>query len=325
MKKFALIGLMITSILFSSCAAKSSAFPTVANRNDMSVQGKAVEMLPVGATYSEEMEMPADAQAESPTGAVEQIVIKNAHMSIVVVDADDTVLKISALAAKYGGFVVNSNVWKTTGGNKIEVTQGEITIRVSADKLDFVLAEIRAMTPEPEKDVTSEYVSGEDVTSTVVDLESQLRSYQAAAVKLNQFLDSAKTTEDALKVFNQLTAIQKQIEILQGQIKYYRESARLSAVSVSISEKATIAPVTTEGWKPLKILRDAVQALVKTLQFIANVLIYFVIFCGPFLLVLVVLPFWITWMTLKKKGWTRKGLRFIRPIPAPPPLNNSEK
>lgn len=324
MKKIALIGLLITTVLLSSCASKSIV-PTVASRSDKAAPEMSIEMLPAGATYSAEMEAPADARDNQAAGAVEQIVIKNAGMSIVVVDADDTVLKISALAAKYGGFVVNSNVWKSTGGNKIEYTQGEIIIRVQADKLDFAMAEIRAMTSEPENDVTSEYVSGEDVTATVVDLESQLRSYQAAATKLNQFLDSAKTTEDALKVFNQLTAIEKQIEILQGQIKYYRESARLSAISVSISEKTTIAPVTTEGWKPLKILRDAAQALVKALQFIANILIYFVIFCGPFILVLLVLPFWITWMSLKKKGWTRRGLRLIRPMPTPPPLNDNEK
>jgi hypothetical protein len=319
MKKIALVGLLITIVLLSSCASKAQS-TGVASRNDLAYSEQPFVASAQGAPVTEGAKSTDGRQSVSTSGAVEQLVIKNANLSIVVLHADETVQQISALATKYGGFLVNSNVYKSVAGNNIEITQGSITIRVKAENLDAALAEIRALTPDPKNDVTSENVTGEDVTATVVDLESQLKNYQAAAVKLNQLLDSAKTTEDALNVFNQLTAIQQQVEILQGQIKYYRDSAKLSAISVAITEKTTIAPVTTEGWKPLKILRDAAQALVKALQFIANFLIYFVIFCGPFLLLLVVLPLWITWKTLKKKGWTRKGLRFIRPQPTPPPF-----
>jgi len=138
--------------------------------------------------------------------------------------------------------VVTSNVYKSVTSSNTTITNGHITIRVNAQNLDAALAEIHALTPDPKNDVTSENVTGEDITATVVDLESQLTSYEAAAAKLNQFLDEAKTTEDTLNVFNQLLSIQQQIDLLKGQIKYYRESARLSSVTVDITEKQQLPP-----------------------------------------------------------------------------------
>lgn len=318
MKKIALFGILIITLVLSACAPKAVATQMVNRSSAGAMEAPGIAPLAAAPATDQQKAISNESYSTSSTGAVEQIVIKNANLNIMVLKADDTVQKIATLATKYGGFLVNSNVYKTVGDNNIEITQGSITIRVLASNLDAALAEIRALTPDPKTDVTSENVTGEDVTATVVDLESQLKNYQSAAVKLNQLLDSATTTKDALDVFNQLNNIQNQVEILQGQIKYYRDSAKLSAISVSVTEKVTIAPVTSEGWKPLKILRDAAQALVKALQFIANVLIYFVIFCGPFLVVIIIVTFLITWSVLKRKGWTRKGLRFI--CPTPPPL-----
>ena len=45
---------------------------------------------------------------------------------------------------------------------------------------------------------------------------------------------SATKTEDVMNVFNQLTQVREQIEVIKGQIKYYEESAALSAINVQI-------------------------------------------------------------------------------------------
>jgi hypothetical protein len=315
MKKIALAGILIPLLLLSACAAKAQS-SGVASRNELAYTDSSVAGAPA-------MEAPkaADYQGGSATvsNSVEQLVIKNANLSINVLKPEETIQMIAALATKYGGFLVTSNTYKSVISETLTITQGNITIRVNAANLDAALAEIRAMTPDPKNDVTSENVSGEDVTATVVDLESQLKSYQAASAKLSQFLDEAKTTEDALNVFNQQLSINQQIEMLQGQIKYYRESARLSAINVSVTEKTTIAPVTSAGWKPLQILRDAAQALVKVLQFLVDAIIFIVIFFGPFILIAFII-IWIVWASRKKRGWTRKGLRWYRPQPTPPPF-----
>jgi hypothetical protein len=115
-----------------------------------------------------------------------------------------------------------------------------------------------------------------------------------------------------LDVLNQLTAVQEQIELLQGQIKYYRESAAMSAITVTVQPKIPVQPVTTEGWKPLKILRDAAQTLVDILKGLFTFLAYVIVIFGPFVLIFF-LVYWLVWLSLKKKGWVRKGLKFYRP------------
>ena len=42
-------------------------------------------------------------------------------------------------------------------------------------------------------------------------------------------MDSANRTEDVLNVFDQLTRVRGEIEVIKGQIQYFEESARLSA------------------------------------------------------------------------------------------------
>ncbi len=317
MKKTALlISVVVASVLLSACAPKYSSTGSSASP-EMLYMESAVEA--PQAAYEEEYRDVAD-DSMSNSGKSEQIVIKNASMSISLRDVEAGIQAISAFADTYGGFLVYSNVYKYTGSDGMEYSSGTITIRVDADKLEVAMEAIRSLVEERETDIDSENISGQDVTSTVYDREARLANYRNAEEKLNQLLDEATTTEDALAVFSELTYIQEQIEVLEGEIKYYRDSARLSSIDISISQKVDIKPITSKGWQPLETLRDAGQALVSALQWIADVLIFFTIFCAPFLLVFVALPLWLTWLSLKKKGWTRKGLRWIKPKPVPPPF-----
>jgi hypothetical protein len=56
------------------------------------------------------------------------------------------------------------------------VISGSVEIRVPADRLDEALERIRAASLE----VSSQSITGEDVTNQFTDLESQLRNLQAA-------------------------------------------------------------------------------------------------------------------------------------------------
>ena len=47
-------------------------------------------------------------------------------------------------------------------------------------------------------------------------------------------MDGAVKTEDVLAVYNELVAVQGQIEVIKGQMQYFEQSARLSAVSIQL-------------------------------------------------------------------------------------------
>lgn len=232
---------------------------------------------------------------------VERIVIKNASLSIVVEAPITSMQTISQMADAAGGFVVNSNSYKTTTSQGAEIPTVNITIRVPAEKLDETLTKIKALVEDEELDVRSEDVSGQDVTGEVTDLESRLRNLQAAEEQLLEIMENADTTEDVIAIFQQLTSIREEIEVIQGQIQFYRESASLSAISVYLQAKEAFEPITIAGWQPGLEAQRALQALVEGGQFLANTLIWIIIFVLPILAVILVPVYFIVKFFRKRR------------------------
>ena len=56
-------------------------------------------------------------------------------------------------------------------------------------------------------------------------------------------MEEATKTEDVLSVFNQLTQVREQIEVIKGQMQYYEQSAALSSISVELYANAAVQPV----------------------------------------------------------------------------------
>jgi hypothetical protein len=101
-------------------------------------------------------------------------------------------------------------------------------------------------------------------------------------------MDQAYSTEDVLSVYNQLTQVREQIEVIEGQMKYYRESAALSSISTELIAEEAVEPLSIAGWKPVGVARDALQALINALKYIVNIVIWLVIFILPVIIVLYV-------------------------------------
>jgi hypothetical protein len=216
----------------------------------------------------------------------ERLIIQNVDMGIVVADPQTQMQAIADMATGMGGFVVSYNTYQTTYGvNNIEVPEGSMTIRVPADQLDEALAFIKKDAVE----VTYENRSGEDVTSQYVDLESRLAAKRAAEKKLLEILNDAETTEDTLAVYTQLQQIQTEIEVLVGQMKYYEESAALSAISIRLVAEETVQPIEIGGWELKGTANDAVTDLIEFTKGFTQFLIRFVLYILP-ALILIAIP-----------------------------------
>ena len=208
---------------------------------------------------------------------VERIVLKNADLRIVVTDPESKLDEIGRMAEDMGGYVVSKDVYQTTTSNNIQVPEGNITVRVPAEKLDEAVGQIKAETVE----VLNETSSGQDVTREYVDLNSRLKTHEQAAEQLSEILEEKTESEEVIEVFNQLVYHREQIEMLRGQINYYEEAAALSAVSVHVSAEETLQPLEIGGWRPVGVARDALQALINFLQGFVNFLIRLVILIIP--------------------------------------------
>jgi len=301
-RNLVLIIMVVLSLVFSGCAAQE-AFEEVAS--DMSPKEPSFEE--GYAPEAPEMEQPAaeeDRGLTSGSGgnasAVDRMVIYNANLEIAVMHPEQVMQEIMDMAESAGGFVVRSNLYQTyTEAGSLP--RASITIRVPAEDLDSIMDAIKAMTPDPEEDVISENISGQDVTAEYTDLQSRLRNLEAAEAALVELMEDARDPEDVLNVFDELTYYRGEIELVKGRIRYLEESADLSAISIEIIPKESLQPITVGGWEPKGTVKRAVEALINTGQEIVDILIWFGIYCLPFLIPLGIGVYFLVRFIIKRR------------------------
>jgi hypothetical protein len=241
------------------------------------------------------------AQAEA------RVVIKTASLTLVVDSPEASLDAITALADRLGGFVVSSNIYDNGYGFDRSSLSAYITIRVPSASFDDALEDIRSEAI----DVRTDNRSGQDVTAEYTDLQSRLRNLRDAEAMLRGIMQDATDTEDVLAAFNQLNYITEQIEVLVGQIQYYEESAAMSSISVELIANESVQPISVGPWDISGAAKDAIEALVKALQGIAEALVWFFLYVIP-VLVVIALP-------LLLIGWgVRKALTLRKPKAAKP-------
>jgi hypothetical protein len=278
--------IMIAAVVLNACAPGASRSNTGAPEPGAAPYYAPAE---VGAVSSDGVAAPGYTGAEAGKGGsaqaatVDRLVIKNASLTMVVANPAEASDHIAGVANSLGGFVVSSYVYQASvdaAGNNI--MRANITVRVPSAQLDAALAQVRGLAVE----VRTENISGQDVTAEYTDLESRVRNLEVAEAQLTRIMDGANKTEDVLAVFNQLTYIRQEIEQVKGQMKYYRESAAMSAVTVELLPDALSQPIQVGGWRPQGVVRDAVEALVGALQGLATAIIWIGILILPLALVL---------------------------------------
>lgn len=225
-----------------------------------------------GSDYDEELRI-----IGPDTQPQERLIIRNADLTVVVDDTVESMAAIEQLVKGVEGWIVASNIWEYEG-----VKRGNISVRVPFDQLDSFLSDVRALVNE----VTNESISGQDVTEDYVNLQAQLTNLEATADRVRSFLDEARTVEEALEVNRELGRLEGEIERITGRMKYLESSARQSLVSIDMIPDELARPVTVGGWRPEGTARDAIQLLVNTLQWLADVLIFLALFLLPVALVL---------------------------------------
>ncbi|MCJ7676348.1 MAG: DUF4349 domain-containing protein [Anaerolineales bacterium] len=276
-RRVAFLSLLTAAMLLGACGAASPSF-----RSAEILQGNSG-----GAPGAPEMAVDSAMVAPGEAGksvysgepvSRERLVIRNANLTLVVENPTASVETISRMAQDMGGFVVSSYLYETAlGAGDLTTTQGTLTIRVPAERLDEALQAIKAGAIE----VRSENISGEDVTQQYVDLQSRLRNLEAAEAQLQEIMGSATRTEDVMMVYNQLVQVRGEIESVKGQMQYFEQSAKLSAVTLELIPDAAAQPLQIAGWRPQGTAKAAVEALIQALQFLADAAIWAVICIVP--------------------------------------------
>ena len=292
-KRYLFIVLGLLGVSLAACGARSLAQAPA--YDGITLERPAVEsFVEMEDSYGGEF----DANIAHQPAAMERLVIRNANLVIVVEDPSASASAINELAEQMGGYVVSLNVYQSTYGDGLSATYASTTIRVPAERLNEALDKIKEGTVE----VRSENISGQDVTQEYTDLESQLRNLEAAEEDLREIMGSLTKAEDVLRVYENLRQVRQEIEIIKGRMQYFEQSARLSAISVELLPDVVSQPLQIGRWQPEGTAKEALQALIKALQFLANATIWIVIYALPVLLLLSI-PFWvIRWVVIRRRA-----------------------
>ena len=247
---------------------------------------------------SVDLESPNRFSLDSEVTAIEPLVIRNASLTLVVDDPGKTADEIGKMAEQFGGFVVYSNVFQSSSGTSSgSVIRASVSVRVPVERLDDALERIQNDAIE----VREKRISGEDVTQQFTDLQSRLRNLEAAEEQLLVIMEAALETEDVLRVFNDLRQVREDIEVIKGQMNYFEDSARLSLINVELIPDELAQPLEIGGWRPEGTAKQALEALIQTLQFLADAGIWLAICALPIALLLGVPGFFVGRSVLRRR------------------------
>ncbi len=169
-----------------------------------------------------------------------RMIIRSGSMSIEVDKYDETELKVREIAKKYNAYITNTSASLNPNGKK----QGTITLRVPSEKFDGLLGELRQTGKE-----MNENISGKDVTEEYMDSEARLKTQQQLEERLLKLLSekTAKLT-DIVEVEQKLSGVRENIERTEGRMKYLKDQAAYSTLSVSVYEPSLLQTSTGGGF-----------------------------------------------------------------------------
>jgi hypothetical protein len=232
-------------------------------------------------------------------------IIKDAQMSLEVMDVDLGLSRINGIAAQSGGYVLETS----TGFDTYNRKTAYIRITVLVDQFELALQRLR----EGANQILSEQASGVDVTQEFTDVQSQIANLEATQARIREFLDQAKTVEEALKVNAQLTEIEGQLSVLKGRLQFLSQRAAYSTITIQLqlpppptpTPEPTATPVPTPTrvpiWQPEKTTAQASDTLLAIVQSFATLFLWFAIVILPLALPLVLIALVVRWLMRRKQ------------------------
>lgn len=154
-------------------------------------------------------------------------IIRDGRIGIVVPDGKfrDAFGDLTFIAEQHGGFIISSS----TNNDR----SGTFVLRIPAKRFDRALGAIRDLATH----VRFQEVRGDDVTAEFIDQQARLRILKARKALLFGLFQRATTTEEILRMSNQLDDVELRIEQIQGQINFINDQVAESTLRVSIQEQ----------------------------------------------------------------------------------------
>lgn len=235
-----------------------------------------------------------------------RMIVKNADVRLMVKDTDVAIDRATQIIADAGGYIVSSRVWyQDYYGNNLKYAS--VTIGIPVDEFERALVRLRDLAVR----VVDEVAAGDDVTEQYVDLQSQLTNLEATRARIQEFLQDAKTIDEALRINQELANIEAQIEQIKGRMNYLNDRSAYSTITINFepefpvltptptaTPRATATPI---PWNPGETFGEAKDTVTVLYQGIANFLIWVAVVVVPIFLPLALI-LWAVWKLMNRKA-----------------------
>jgi hypothetical protein len=125
-------------------------------------------------------------------------VVKTAELGLLSEEVRRSAARAQQVAATAGGTILSSQVYRSD-----DSVTADLVLSVPSGEFERVLDELRSLGEK----VTTDSISGQDVTEEYVDLKSRERNLRATEESLLRLYDRAENVDEALSIQHELTTV----------------------------------------------------------------------------------------------------------------------
>ncbi|MDQ0219592.1 DUF4349 domain-containing protein [Peribacillus cavernae] len=236
-KRSAALCILLLTFLASGCSEnKESSIDDKVSSGAKSESSQNSEENPE--TFAKEDGKEKTSEVDSKNVVNDRMVIHNAELRLEVKNLEKNHLKLEDKVKRYGGYIVESNVFIEEEGH----INGTLIARVPEKNFQQFLNDAEGTAAK----VVERTVNGQDVTEEYVDLQSRLKAKKTVEARLLDFMKKAEKTENLLRISTDLAGVQEEIESIMGRIKFLDNQVAYSTVTINTFEEKVIVPAIDE-------------------------------------------------------------------------------
>jgi hypothetical protein len=225
---------------------------------------------------------PGSGEAMAAPSGIAPLIVKSAALGLQVFQVSEA-QKAAENHTRANQGLIESSFSNRLPDDRMSITMG---IRVPVERFEPLLQRLRELGK-----VTSESMSGQDVTTHVADIDARLRVMRAEESQLVALLGRANRINEILQIREQLRLIRSEIESLDAQQKSLRGAAKMSTITLTLESTPRVSQEDpNKGWLENAWAR-ALTRLASVAQFLAAAAINLLVL-SPVWLPLLALAIW---------------------------------
>jgi hypothetical protein len=233
---------------------------------------------------------------------VDRKIIKSAYMALDTVDFERTTDAVMGKAVAMGGYVESSSVQGTRLFDRGQPSRrtANFQIRIPEEQFEAFMSAVGELGV-----VTTEQITGQDITGQYFDTETRVRTLKVQEERLLALLARADKLTDIIEIERELSRIRFDIESLTGTLKGWDHMVNFSRVNIDVYEVEELKEIEPKPGNWLDRISRAFRDSIKNLVSLFENLVIFLVAAIPYLAILAAIG-WGVWKALRKKVTPKK-------------------